>query len=220
LRHPRLWPAVAAVVAALGVVVVVALVLAFSPHAPATPDQGAPPAAAPVASTSAATATSATTTSPRGGLPAAKPASLTIPAIGVRAGRLADLGLTPAGELEVPADATTVGWFTGAPSPGEVGPAVLAAHVDYKHVPGAFSRLKDLRAGEEVRVGRADGRTAVFTVYRVDRYAKAGFPTDQVYGDTAEPELRLITCGGAFDRSSGNYLDNVVAYARLTAVEA
>ncbi len=201
--------------AALGVVVVVALVLAFS--SPAT-DEVAPPPSPPY--TSAAGSAGTTTTPPHGGLPAAKPASLSIPAIGVRAGSIADLGLTPGGELQVPPDATTVGWFTGAPSPGEVGPAVLAAHVDYKHVPGAFSKLKDLRSGELVRVGRTDGRTAVFTVYRVDSYAKAGFPTDEVYGDTTEPELRLITCGGAFDRSSGNYLDNVVAFAKLTAVEA
>ncbi|WP_326956359.1 class F sortase [Amycolatopsis sp. NBC_01286] len=213
--HPPLWPAIAAVAAALGVVVVVALVLAFS--SPAT-DEVAPPPSPPY--TSAAGSAGTTTAPPHGGLPAAKPASLSIPAIGVRAGSIADLGLTPGGELQVPPDATTVGWFTGAPSPGEVGPAVLAAHVDYKHVPGAFSKLKDLRSGELVRVGRTDGRTAVFTVYRVDRYAKADFPTDEVYGDTTEPELRLITCGGAFDRSSGNYLDNVVAFAKLTAVEA
>lgn len=205
MRHPRLWPAVAAVVAALGVVVAVALVLVLSPKAP---QPAVPPS--PVA-------TAVVTT---GSLPAAKPASLTIPAIGVRAEGLRDLGLTPDGALEVPPDATTVGWFTGAPSPGEAGPAVLAAHVDYKHVPGAFSRLKELRPGAQARVGRTDGRTAVFTVYRVDRYAKAAFPADRVYGDTAEPELRLITCGGAFDRASGNYLDNVVAYAKLTAVEA
>ncbi|WP_328446426.1 MULTISPECIES: class F sortase [unclassified Amycolatopsis] len=213
--HPPLWPAIAAVAAALGVVVVVALVLAFS--APAS-DQVAPPPSPPY--TSAAGGAGTTATPPHGGLPAAKPASLSIPAIGVRAGSIADLGLTPGGELQVPPDATTVGWFTGAPSPGEVGPAVLAAHVDYKHVPGAFSKLKDLRSGEQVRVGRTDGRTAVFTVYRVGRYAKADFPTDEVYGDTTGPELRLITCGGAFDHSSGNYLDNVVAFANLTAVEA
>lgn len=212
MRHPRLWPAIAAVVAALGAVLVVAAVLAFSPH---SPEQVAPPSATPVEiAPPSATAPSG------GGLPAAKPASLSIPAIGVRADAIKDLGLTSGGALEVPGDATTVGWFTGAPSPGEAGPAVLAAHVDYKHVPGAFSRLKELRPGEQARVGRADGRTAVFTVYRVERYAKAQFPTDQVYGDTAGPELRLITCGGEFDRSSGNYLDNVVVFARLTGVEA
>ena len=205
-----------AVVAALGVVLAVALVLVLSPKAP---QEIAPPspAATNPASTASVAHTPATTAD---GLPAAKPASLTIPAIDVRAEGITDLGLLPDGALEVPGDATTVGWFTGAPSPGEAGPAVLAAHVDYKHVPGAFSRLKELRPGEQVRVGRTDGRVAVFTVYRVDRYAKAQFPTDQVYGDTAEPELRLITCGGEFDRSSGNYLDNVVAYARLTGVEA
>ncbi len=202
-----------AVAAALGVVLAVALVLVLAPKAPEelAPATADPPGTASVARTTATTAD---------GLPAAKPASLTIPAIGVRADAITDLGLTPDGALEVPGDATTVGWFTGAPSPGETGPAVLAAHVDYKHVPGAFSRLKDLRPGEQARVGRADGRIAVFTVYRVDRYAKSAFPTDRVYGDTPDPELRLITCGGAFDRASGNYLDNVVAYARLTAVEA
>ncbi len=216
MRHPRLWPAVAAVVAALGVVVAVALVLVLSPAAPQEIAPPSPAATDPVGTASLAHPTATTAD----GLPAAKPASLTIPAIGVRAEAITDLGLTPDGALEVPGDATTVGWFTGAPSPGETGPAVLAAHVDYKHVPGAFSRLKELRPGEQARVGRADGRVAVFTVYRVDRYAKAAFPTDEVYGDTPDPELRLITCGGAFDRSSGNYLDNVVAYARLTAVEA
>jgi hypothetical protein len=216
LRHPRLWPAVAAVAAALGVVLAVALVLVLSPK-PATPI--APPSpAAPSTTGVASVAGTAAETTP--GLPAAKPASLTIPAIGVRVEGIKDLGLAPDGALEVPPDATTVGWFTGAPSPGEAGPAVLAAHVDYKHVPGAFSRLKELRPGEQAQVGRADGRIAVFTVYRVDRYAKAAFPTDEVYGDTPDPELRLITCGGAFDRASGNYLDNVVAYAKLTAVEA
>jgi len=216
LRHPRLWPAVAAVATALGVVLAVALVLVLSTAA--TAPLAPPSPAAPSTTGVASVAGSAAATAP--GLPKAKPASLIIPAIGVRADRIKDLGLRPDGALEVPGDATTVGWFTGAPSPGEAGPAVLAAHVDYKHVPGAFSRLEELRPGEQARVGRADGRTAVFTVYRVDRYAKAAFPTDQVYGDTPDPELRLITCGGAFDRVSGNYLDNVVAYAKLTAVEA
>jgi hypothetical protein len=215
LRHPRLWPAVAAVAAALGVVVAVALVLVLAPKAP---DEIAPPSP-PTANSPGTASIAHTTATAADGLPAAKPASLTIPAIGVRVAGIKDLGLTPDGALEVPGDATTVGWFTGAPSPGEPGPAVLAAHVDYKHVLGTFSRLKDLRPGELAEVGRADGRIAVFTVYRVDRYPKAAFPTDQVYGDTPDAELRLITCGGAFDRASGNYLDNVVAYARLTAVE-
>lgn len=164
--------------------------------------------------------TASATPSPTDGaeLASSKPTSLEIPSISVRTGRIIDLGLMPDGALQVPPDAGTVGWFTGAPTPGEAGPAVLAAHVDYKRVPGVFVRLKQLHQGEQVTVGRADGRTAVFTVYQVDLYSKTSFPTDRVYGDTPGPELRLITCGGAFDHSSGNYVDNVVVFARLTAV--
>ena len=200
----------AAVVAALAALFGAALILTVARPEPGTV-LVAPPAAL--------TSTVATASSGDGAAPAsAKPTSLEIPSIGVRTGRIIDLGLMPDGALQVPPDAGTVGWFTGAPAPGEDGPAVLAAHVDYKRVPGVFVRLKQLHEGEQVSVGRADGRTAVFTVYEVDRYSKASFPTDRVYGDTSGPELRLITCGGAFDHSSGNYVDNVVVFARLTAM--
>ncbi|MFE6609743.1 class F sortase [Amycolatopsis sp. NPDC057786] len=148
----------------------------------------------------------------------ARPAKLEIPAIGVRTGGIIDLGLAGDGTLEVPQDAITTGWFTGGPAPGEIGPAILAGHVDYKKIPGVFVRLKELKAGDEAIVHREDGITAVFTVYAVERHSKASFPTEKVYGDTTGPELRLITCGGDFDSSTGNYLDNVVAFAKLTRV--
>jgi len=178
-----------------------------SESAPAPPPPSTP--AAPVVSTAAATPV-------EGPLPQSRPVRLDVPSIGVSTGPITDLGLDADGALEVPGDAVTTGWYTGGPTPGETGPAVLAAHVDYNHVPGTFNRLKDLRPGDEARVQRADGTTAVFTVYRVERYPKSRFPTDDVYGDTAGPELRMITCGGDFDRSTRNYADNIVAYARLS----
>lgn len=178
------------------------------PPPAAAPSLAAPPTTRPVAAQVTAQVTA----------PAAKPVGLVVPAIGVRTGPLLPLGLDPAGALEVPPDALSAGWFTLGPVPGATGPAVIAAHVDYKGAPGVFSRLKDLTEGAEIRVPRADGTEALFTTYRVDRYPKADFPTKQVYGDTAGPELRLITCGGAFDSTTGQYRDNVVAYARLKAV--
>lgn len=125
------------------------------------------------------------------------------------------LGLLDDGSLQVPADAGTVGWYTGAPTPGERGPAVLAAHVDWKGLPGAFADLHALRPGDRVRVDRADGTTATFAVTRVGRYPKTAFPTEQVYGDLDHAGLRLITCGGTFDRSADSYTDNVVVFADL-----
>jgi sortase (surface protein transpeptidase) len=133
----------------------------------------------------------------------------------VNTGRLVDLGLTKTGAMDVPDDAVTAGWFALSPVPGEPGPAVLAAHVDYKKVPGVFARLHELTVGDTAVVRRADGTPVRFVVYRVERFAKSAFPTQDVYGNTAGPELRLITCGGSFDPTAGHYRDNVVVFARL-----
>jgi sortase (surface protein transpeptidase) len=145
----------------------------------------------------------------------ATPAALEIPAIGVNTAELVDLGLTPSGAMDVPDDAATAGWFALSPVPGEPGPAVLAAHVDFEKVPGVFARLHELKVGDTAVVRRADGTPVRFVAYRVERFAKSAFPTQDVYGNTAAPELRLITCGGSFDQAAGHYRDNVVVFARL-----
>lgn len=145
----------------------------------------------------------------------ATPAALEIPAIGVNTGDLVDLGLTSSGAMEVPDDATTAGWFALSPVPGEPGPTVVAAHVNYQKVPGVFARLHEMKAGDTAVVRRADGTPVRFSVYRVERYTKSAFPTRDVYGNTEGPELRLITCGGSFDDATGHYRDNVVVFARL-----
>ena len=142
------------------------------------------------------------------------PSALEIPAIGVNTGEFVDLGLTPSGRMEVPKDATTAGWFALSPVPGEPGPSVLAAHVNYKKVPGVFSRLHEMKVGDTAVVRRADGTPVRFVAYRVEHFAKSAFPTQDVYGNTAGPELRLITCGGTFDEGVGHYRDNVVVFAR------
>lgn len=146
------------------------------------------------------------------------PLRLEIPAIGVSTS-LVELGLTADGELQVPVDFDLAGWYQHGPTPGKRGPAVIAGHVDsVKDGPAVFFRLAELSAGVEVEVSRADGRTAVFAVARVEQHPKADFPTAAVYGNTAGSTLRLITCGGSFDRGTGHYRDNIVAYADLVDV--
>ena len=145
----------------------------------------------------------------------AKPVWVSIPAIGIKKTKLIHLGLTKSGALQVPHSTTVAGWFTGGPRPGATGSAVIAGHVDSKTGPGIFFWLRALKPGDKIYVGRADGTMAVFTVTRVHRYAKDKFPTEAVYGAVPDPELRLITCGGIFDRSLGSYLSNVVVFARL-----
>lgn len=143
-----------------------------------------------------------------------EPVRLVIPSIDVDTD-LMDLGLRGNGTLEVPPEGFPAGWFTGASSPGELGPAIIAGHVDWGGQPGVFFDLSYLSVGDEVTVERADGSTVVFAVTSVEHFSKAAFPTQAVYGDLAYPGLRLITCGGAFDRKTGHYVDNIVAFAEL-----
>jgi len=144
----------------------------------------------------------------------ARPVLLTIPAIGVRT-KLVDLGLSSNGTLQVPASTAVAGWYSGSPPPGAVGAAVIAGHVDSRSGLGVFFWLRNLRPGDRVYIGRSDGTMVVFTVTSVHVYAKDQFPTASVYGPVPDAELRLITCGGTFDRTLGSYLSNVVVFARL-----
>jgi len=144
--------------------------------------------------------------------PVARPASLTIPLIGVQT-RLITLGLTAVGQLQVPSSTSVAGWYTGSPRPGAIGPAVIVGHIDSVTGPGVFFRLSQLRPGDKVYVRRTDGTLVEFRVTSVQTYPKDRFPTDAVYGPVPDPELRLITCGGAFDAATGHYLSNVVVYA-------
>ena len=153
-------------------------------------------------------------------LPIAKPMSksapvrVQVPSIGVDS-TLMDLGLLADGSLQVPPAAFPAGWYTGAPTPGELGPAIIVGHIDWAGVDGVFYRLHSLLPGAEIDVTRADGSTAVFRVLSVHEYAKDAFPTKLVYGNTAYSALRLITCGGAFNAKAHSYDDDIVASAEL-----
>lgn len=142
------------------------------------------------------------------------PLRLTVPALSIDRDAV-PLATADDGTLEVPATAQDVGWYSGGPVPGDDGPAVLAGHVDLNGQPGVFSRLSTMAPGQEISVLRPDGERVRFVVTRVEQHAKNAFPTDEVYGPTDAPELRLITCGGTFDSGTGHYRDNVVIFAVL-----
>ncbi|MGO9082939.1 MAG: class F sortase [Streptosporangiaceae bacterium] len=146
------------------------------------------------------------------GAAAPPPVRLIIPVIGVSA-RLIRLGLTAAGQLQAPASTAVAGWYTGSPPPGAIGSSVIGGHIDSIAGPGVFFRLRLLRPGNRIYVQRRDGKLVEFRVTAVHQFRKAKFPTQEVYGPTPDPQLRLITCGGTFDYATGHYLSNVVVFA-------
>lgn len=145
---------------------------------------------------------------------ASAPLRVELPSVGIHAA-LVELGLGADGAVEPPADFDTAGWYTGSVQPGQAGPAVVAGHVDSTSGPAAFYRLGEVAVGDEVIVHRDDGSAITFRVTGIEQYAKERVPTEAVYGPVPGPALRLITCGGAFDRSSGHYRDNIVVFASL-----
>jgi sortase (surface protein transpeptidase) len=147
-------------------------------------------------------------------LPRSEPVHVHIPVLGVSS-TVMGLGLQADGSMEVPPGAYPAGWYIHSPTPGELGPSILAAHVDWNGEPGVFVDIRELQLGDEVAVTRQDGSTATFQVDRVDQYPKDGFPTEAVYGDIDHAGLRLVTCGGDFDDDAHSYVDNIVVYASL-----
>lgn len=143
----------------------------------------------------------------------AVPVAIAIPAIGV-ATDLQRLHRAADGTIEVP-EWHHAGWWAGGPKPGQPGPAVILGHIDSRSGTDVFYRLDELRAGDEVVVTNADGSEVRFVIQRLERHSKDSFPSEAVYAPSLQPGLRLITCGGTFDRSAGHYRDNVIAFAEL-----
>ena len=214
---PRTWMALAV---ALAVVAVVAIVVAVTGQqqapAPAASTERSQPAVPAPASPTEPSSSPTETAAPAE--PVAEPVSVAIPSIDVTS-ELLRLDLNDDGTVEVPplAPDDKAGWYQRGPAPGAVGPAVILGHVDSaEHGPGIFFDLGALEPGDEVTVTRVDGTVAVFAVDRVEVHPKAEFPTIEVYGNTDDAQLRLITCGGDFDSGARSYEDNVIAFATLT----
>ena len=144
------------------------------------------------------------------------PEWIRIPAIGVSA-PVIPLGLNSDRTLQVPRDFGDTGWFTGGPEPGERGAAVIVGHVDSRSGPAVFYRLRALRAGDMIRIRLKDGSGLRYVVTRGLSAPKNRFPTELVYARTEQPTLRLVTCDGAFDTSTGHYVDNYIVLAKIAS---
>lgn len=191
---------------ALGVtLVVIALIPAFPWSGSRSVAESAfPPAAAPAESPIQAPRESAL----------AGPQRMTIPRINLSTS-VVPVGLQPDGTLAAPGDFALAGWYAGGTAPGAPGPSVIVGHVDSHRGPAVFFRLRELAAGQSILIETGNNATFTFIVERIEQHPKDRFPTTEVYGSTNQRALRLITCGGEFDRTAGSYRDNIVVFAKL-----
>ena len=143
----------------------------------------------------------------------ANPARIVIPAIEADA-LIVNVGALDDGSMDLPPFGLAA-WFHVGPAPGAPGPAVIIGHVDSKKGPDVFFRLHELERGDEIRVYDKSGDAATFVVDSSELTLKSELPTERIWNDTPEPVIRLITCGGEFDRSAGHYLSNTIVYGHL-----
>ncbi|MFH8899251.1 class F sortase [Streptomyces coeruleorubidus] len=187
------------------------------PHAPPAVPTAAPANSAapdPPPSSAAPHRSDASGTGPH--LPRSRPVRLYIPKISVNA-PFTDLAIGRSGQLEPPPadDINLVGWYAKGASPGEPGTAIIAGHVDTATSPAVFAGLSALKKGDRFHVARADGSRATFVVDGTESFDKDDFPSERVYGDTPDAQVRLITCAGAYDRKARDYTENLVVFAHL-----
>ena len=144
------------------------------------------------------------------------PEQIEIPKLHVKAPIVA-IGTTAGRELAVPTDPRVVGWWRHGAAPGaRHGTAVLAGHINYAGVEGSLARIGTLDPGDVVYVrGLHKGKrtTVRFKITGVRTYQKTALPYRQIFDQSTVGRLAIVTCGGPFDASTGNYLNNIVAYA-------
>ncbi|MEW2166706.1 class F sortase [Streptomyces sp. NPDC007084] len=195
-----------------GIAIVLATSVFRGHDDPSGPSHTSRAAAAPAASAPASSSASPSAKH----LPRSAPTRLLIPKIEVDA-PFTELAIDDSGRLEPPPanDTNLVGWYAKGVSPGELGAAIIAGHVDTKTSAAVFAGLSDLKKGDKFSVKRADGRTANFVVDSSDTFEKDNFPDERVYADTPDAQVRLITCAGNYDRSAKDYTENLVVFAHL-----
>ncbi|MGW3351670.1 class F sortase [Nonomuraea rubra] len=154
---------------------------------------------------------------PKVGKAAPKPIRIKIPKIKVNA-PIGSVSVNKKGVLGTPplSKPNQTGWYKGSPVPGELGPAIINGHVSTRSGPAVFDRLRELAKGDQIYVYRSDGKVTRFTVSGIEQASKNSFPTKRVYGNTSNSQIRLITCGGVYNRATHHYTDNIVVYATLS----
>jgi hypothetical protein len=145
------------------------------------------------------------------------PTSMDIPSIGVHADHLMALGLASDGTLETPSVKTPeiMGWYAKGYQPCRPGPFVAVGHIDGSHRKGILYHLAELKPGATVTVGLDNGKSCTYRVDRLRAVKKDQFPSQEVWGNTPDAQIRLISCGGPFVGGTTGYRDNIIAEGHL-----
>jgi len=139
---------------------------------------------------------------------AAYPSDLIIPSINLIS-PIQGVGINSYGEMAVPDGKTNrVGWYQYGTIPGNIGSAVIDAHVF-----AAFAKLKYVKPGSDIYVLTQQKSLLHFVVSRVQTYSIAKVPLNILFNQSNGKYLNLITCAGELTRDHSTYDSRLVVYA-------
>ncbi|MDR3642830.1 MAG: sortase [Candidatus Doudnabacteria bacterium] len=139
------------------------------------------------------------------------PSLLSIPSLKLSA-PFEPLGLNPDHTIAVPKNNMGVGWFVYGAKPGQNGAAIIVGHLDSASGPAIFASLQYIKPGDKIFITRADGSVVTYRVDSLAKFPQNRFPTQAIYGAISYPGLRIITCSGTWNKTSGHYSDNLVVF--------
>jgi hypothetical protein len=125
------------------------------------------------------------------------------------------VGVAADGQMELPPDPATIGWYRFGPGPADGrGSVVLGGHLDSKQYGvGPLVRLRKLRTGQLVRISSYDGSTTMYRVDGVREIPKRRLALEDLFDRSGVPRLRIVTCGGRYEPDNGGYQQNLVVSA-------
>jgi sortase A len=141
---------------------------------------------------------------------------LQIPKMGINNSPILGMGLTSEGKMDVPDNYHEVGWYKLGAKPGEIGNAVLGAHVDDGYnTPGLFKNLKNLQVGDDIFIIGDNGEKLHYKVTGSKIYRHDLVDTREVFIGKEKSRIKLITCHGNFMPSLNTYDERLVVSAEL-----
>lgn len=141
------------------------------------------------------------------------PVALIIPSINVNS-KIQYLGITSKGEMEVPNNINDVGWFKLGSRPGEKGSAVIAGHFNGENnQEGVFANLNKLKAGDKLSIEDKTGKSVTFIVQKKELY-DSGY-ADDVFNQSGDAHLNLVTCDGLWDEAKKSYTKRLVIFSDI-----
>jgi len=143
------------------------------------------------------------------------PKSIKIPKIGVNT-IVESVGMDSAGRMDIPKKADNTAWFDLGYRPGQIGNAVIDGHYDkVDGSPAAFWNIGKLEKGDRIVVTDDSGKELTFAVTKIVKYPYDNFPIKEVFGESSNAMLNLITCHGQWNKDTKNYSERMVVYSQL-----